>query len=523
MKFITAILLMLMIAALSLGCSSSDETPTPAEVPGTTAQGELPAPTTQRVELPSTEPSATAATSVPTGSSSPTIPAATVADPELSQEEYLERLFGSSTDSLVPAGEYLENAHAEYAVGDLGSTAKERTGDYEEKTGIIEPAGGSALPDTEHDAMTGSGRSGIPSVPEHGGRRPHPRTSAPEASEINDNEAWADYLQYESAYAWQDVKKTNLRERYVITVTGEDELPVHNATVVVERPSGGDVATYQTHANGQALHHGDGAVGHEPWVFVAIKGKQSTHKEIQRNPEGGTVRLVLPNTGAQQDRIPVDVLFLLDSTGSMSDEINRIKETLTSISERVGDLPGNPDLRMGMVSYRDYGDTYVNRLYDFDSDARRFAGTVRGVRASGGGDTPEALTEALVVALEKPTWRADAVRLIFLIADAPPQDYDNQLDYDAQIATAQEKGIKIFAVASSGLDEQGEYIFRQMAQQTMGHFIFLLYKSGPQGELTTPHDVGSGFSVEKLDSIIVRLITAELQSMTEAHPQEAGN
>ena len=69
----------------------------------------------------------------------------------------------------------------------------------------------------------------------------------------------------------------------------------------------------------------------------------------------------------------------------------------------------------------------------------------------------------------------DAIRLIFLIADAPPHlDYPQDKDYATEMMRAQEKG-KVFSVASSGLDKQGEYIFRQIAQQTMGKFLFILY------------------------------------------------
>ena len=75
---------------------------------------------------------------------------------------------------------------------------------------------------------------------------------------------------------------------------------------------------------------------------------------------------------------------------------------------------------------------------------------------------------------------------------------------------AREKGIKVFSVASSGLDEQGEYIFRQIAQQTMGRFIFIL-EEGPQGNLETPHSVEQ-YSVSQLDNLIIRLIREELEA-----------
>ena len=83
------------------------------------------------------------------------------------------------------------------------------------------------------------------------------------------------------------------------------------------------------------------------------------------------------------------MLFLLDSTGSMADEIDQIKRTLLSISARVSGLPSQPDLRFGMVSYRDRGDEYVTRLFEFDADVGRFANTIRNVVADGGGDEPD--------------------------------------------------------------------------------------------------------------------------------------
>ena len=354
------------------------------------------------------------------------------------------------------------------------------------------------------------------------------QATAPQAGEIDDNDDWSAYLSYEAAYSGPRVSRTALQERYVITVTDDDGLPVHGATIVVEREDGTDHRTYRTHADGRAIHHHprplqqDQSEPQEVLVFTVISGDATANTQTSRTPSGTHINITLPRPQDTQGPTSVDVLFLLDSTGSMSDEIERIKETLTSIAKRVRDLPGNPDLRMGMVSYRDRGDKYVNRLYDFDSDDRRFSRTVRGVQAHGGGDYPEALTEALHVAVTKPTWRHQSVKLIFLIADAPPQDYDNQLHYTTELARAQEQGIKIFAVASSGLDEQGEFIFRQFAQQTMGRFIFILYDHGPQRELTTPHEVGDDYTVERLDRLIVRLITAELQSITTPTQSQLG-
>ena len=153
----------------------------------------------------------------------------------------------------------------------------------------------------------------------------------------------------------------------------------------------------------------------------------------------------------------------------------------------------------------------MTRLYQFDSDVQRFSRSVDEVQADGGHDDPESLNQALHEAVNDMSWRSGAIRLIFLIADAPPHlDYPQDEDYAAEMVRAREKGIKVFSVASSGLDEQGEYIFRQIAQQTMGRFIFIL-EEGPQGNLETPHSVEQ-YSVNQLDSLIIRLIREELEA-----------
>ena len=78
------------------------------------------------------------------------------------------------------------------------------------------------------------------------------------------------------------------------------------------------------------------------------------------------------------------------------------------------------------------------------------------------------------------------------------------------------KGIKVFSVGASGLDKQGEYIQRQIAQYTGGKFVFLTYRdaanpvSGPGRE--TVHEVNN-YSVQTLDRLVVRLVSEELEQL----------
>jgi hypothetical protein len=132
------------------------------------------------------------------------------------------------------------------------------------------------------------------------------------------------------------------------------------------------------------------------------------------------------------------------------------------------------------------------------------------------------LNEALHETVHGLSWRRDAVRLVVLVADAPPHlDYCTRPaspqavcpTYERDMQAALAKGIKLFAVGASGLDPSGEFIFRQMAQYIAGRFVFLTYQnakdpsSGPGSE--TVHDV-TQYSVQTLDKLIVRLVADEL-------------
>lgn len=355
-------------------------------------------------------------------------------------------------------------------------------------------------------------RSRTESSPPSRRERSQPPPSDLKAGEVDDNERWDDYLDYRRDYRGPRVWEVDVTERYIITVLDRNNRPVPNARVWVSTDRD-TVFEGRTYANGKTLFFprafsrtGDARLFR---LYVEADG-DSQYLDVERHGSDQWVVKLDIDAGYRGGRTPLDVLFLVDSTGSMADEIDRIKETLLSISERIDNLPSRPDLRFGMVTYRDRGDAYVTRMYDFNSNVRRFLRTIEGVQAGGGGDYPESLNEALNVAIEDPDWRLqDAVRLVFLIADAPPHlDYAQDYDYAEEMMEANRLGIKIFPIASSGLDDQGEYIFRQIAQHTMGRFIFLLYDEGG-GTVTTSHDVGQ-YTVQQLDDLIVRIVEEEL-------------
>lgn len=149
----------------------------------------------------------------------------------------------------------------------------------------------------------------------------------------------------------------------------------------------------------------------------------------------------------------VDVVFVLDTTGSMSGLIETAKEKIWSIASTMASAQPTPDIRIGLVAYRDKGDQYVTRVIDLSSDLDSVYARLMEFQAGGGGDTPESVNKALYDAVHAMSWSQtdQAYQTIFLIGDAPPHMDYNEVQYPAIIAAANEKGIVINTIQSGDI------------------------------------------------------------------------
>lgn len=176
----------------------------------------------------------------------------------------------------------------------------------------------------------------------------------------------------------------------------------------------------------------------------------------------------------------LDVAFLLDATGSMGDEIDAVKEKIRTMIREIALGDPVPDVRFGIVAYRDRGDEYVTRVYELTRDIDLIVDNLDQIQAEGGGDYPESFNEGLHMAVQELNWDSEngAGKLIFLIADAPPHlDYGDDYHYRDELEVARGKGIVIHALGASGLDRKGEDIFREVARDTQGQFQWLAYET----------------------------------------------
>lgn len=386
------------------------------------------------------------------------------------------------------------------------------------------PAAESARPASEpaHAAPPASFEHPRPTPVPYDNRQP--RNEPVTAGVVDDNEQWNDYLDYRARHDYLWVNERDVSERITIQVWDEANEPVHDATVEIYGDQQQVIFAGRTDAGGRLFFHPRAmAQGGQIYTYfvTASKGYVAQRQQFSRQESRWTITLIDP-PGAGQTQL--DLLFLIDATGSMSDEIDKLKNSMAAIADQIGSLPERPSVRYSLVAYRDRGDAFVVRAEKFTSHLSRFQTQLSRLQADGGGDYPEALNEALHTALHESDWsREDAVRLVLLVADAPPHlDYQERFAYDTDMIDAVAMGVKIFPVGASGLDEQGEYIFRQMAQFTGGKFVFLTYEeggdssSGPGTETT--HDVDN-YSVDTLDRLVVRLVREELAKLPQTSRQ----
>ncbi len=343
------------------------------------------------------------------------------------------------------------------------------------------------------------------------------------AGVVDDNADFGAYLAYRQRNIGQPVRERDISERYLLEVTDAEGRPVHDAEVALQRAGiQTPVMWARTDTAGRVWLHPRAFVAPEfeadRVLGVAVRkgGTQARTTLLRGQTQAVQVRLGAAGL-AQRPRL--DLVFMIDATGSMGDEIGKLKASMRAMAAQIASLPGQPDICYGLVAYRDRGDAFLTRTHDFTNDLTAFQGLLARVQAQGGGDTPEALNEALHEVVHRLSWRADAARMVVLVADAPPHlDYGGpQYDTDMQAALA--KGIKLFAVGASGLDPVGEYVFRQLAQYTAGRFVFLTYKnaaepgSGPGTQ--TVHDV-KNYSVQTLDRLVVRLVSEEMARLARS-------
>ena len=295
----------------------------------------------------------------------------------------------------------------------------------------------------------------------------------------------------------------------VVTVKVNDRSgqPIPFADVVVTCSDGNSI-TMATQADGSAVFFpGLDRLSERITVSARKAGRNiaDARPVLVANAAGGQVVGLTANQAATK-ATKLDLMLVVDTTGSMGDEINYLQAELRSIIGAITAKHRDLDIRIGFVFYRDLGDDYVTRTVAFDRDIGRVQGALARQDANGGGDYPEAMDQAMIRAVGQ-DWRPDAVKSLLLVADAPPHDDKFGRTWAAAEA-ARAKRIHITPVAASGVADKAEYAMRAMAAATQSRYLFLTDDSGV-GDPHAPPAIDC-YLVTKLDALVRRVIDSQI-------------
>ncbi len=200
-------------------------------------------------------------------------------------------------------------------------------------------------------------------------------------------------------------------------------------------------------------------------------------------------RATVPDT-SNTEKPTLEMVFVLDTTGSMGGLIDGAKQKIWSIVNSVQKSPHPPRVRVGLVAYRDHGDDYVTRVTPLTSDLDKVYSTLMTYQAGGGGDMPEDVRQALADGVHKSGWSARSPRtaqVLFLVGDAPPHnDYAQEPDTLTTAAQAAKQGIVINAI-ECGDAEDTRLAWQNIARHAEGAF-FAIEESGGVQVTPTPYD-----------------------------------
>jgi TolB-like protein len=353
-------------------------------------------------------------------------------------------------------------------------------------------------------------------------RRTGEQATNVKASTHDDNEEYPAWVKFTARrWALPMVLMADYSDRVTLRIVDSNGAPVMNERFAVVSGDGRALWEGVTYANGESvlfprLFWGDTG---RPSTLSIGSGSGETVMVPWRSSLEGFFTATLSAPRVVPQKVPVDVAFVLDATGSMGDEIQQLRDAIYSIHSRLQNASREADIRFGMVIYRDRGDAEPLRVVPFTADVDSFQLALESVQATGGGDTPEDIQNGLYATLKHLVWRKNGIRNAFLIADAPPHtDYGQNLDYLWAGRTANSLGIRLHMVGASGLDVSGEHIFRQIAVTTYAQFIFLTYgesgESSGHGTVDDPgrvsHHTGGNWAARRLDDIVVDLVRRDI-------------
>ena len=227
--------------------------------------------------------------------------------------------------------------------------------------------------------------------------------------------------------------------------------------------------------------------------------------------------LFAKTTPTLQSKPRIEVCFVLDTTGSMGGLIEGAKQKIWSIANEMVSAKPTPELKLGLIGYRDRGDDYVVKSFSLTDDIDAIYGHLREFQAGGGGDTPESVNEALAEAIHKMPWSGDnkVLKIIFLVGDAPPHmDYPNGPKYPDLCREAAKKDLIINTIQCGEMPET-KPIWQEIAKLSEGSYVGIS-QSGNVAVISTPMDKELGRLNERIGATLIAYGDSKQQAEVHA-------
>ena len=231
-------------------------------------------------------------------------------------------------------------------------------------------------------------------------------------------------------------------------------------------------------------------------LLAAAAGARGTEAQTKPSPEpkpavpaASKPGAVAPAGRVADARPRIDVVFVLDTTGSMGGLIEGAKAKIWAIANQMISAKPTPRLRVGLVGYRDRGDEYVTRRFDLSDDIDAIYGHLQGFQAGGGGDTPESVNQALHEAVHEMSWSPgrEALKIVFLVGDAPPHmDYQDDVKYPVTLQAAMKKDLIVNTVQCGSIGATAP-VWKEIASLAEGSYS-AIGQTGDMRVVSTPMD-----------------------------------
>ena len=379
-----------------------------------------------------------------------------------------------------------------------GSTSGGSSGDSWDETS----GGGTGGETGEGGDSAGDSGPGDPG--DMGGPDPEPgQLTAGEWRDLDHWDYWLDLLQLQEWSDFQTAWSFFTSDRYAVIVEGDGGQIVDAQVTLL---AGQELVwEARTDIRGRAeLFSGIFGQAIDGPLTIAVNGMPM----VEDAAPAAADPIIVQFPDADEPAQTLDLLFMIDTTGSMGDELSYLQVELADVIDEIRTQVGQDfKLRLSVNFYRDEGDEYVVRPFPFTEDIESALSNLATQSAGGGGDYPEAVTAALDNAIDGHLWSESAVaRIAFLVLDAPPHNTPDTVGtLNLRIQQAASKGIRVIPVASSGVDKTTEFFLRFIDIATGGTYVFLTNDSGIGGDHVEP-TIGE-YEVEFLNDLLVRLVS----------------